>query len=771
MTAAKIIVEPVASSFEPVASSSSAVEVVRRKRPVFLQEPVAVDLDEESLSPARVLDEMLRESESEYEASGSESEADSEASIAASLIKSTKAQRATHVGVQSKGRRKCKGSGLKKAANVSGKLNCPFPDCDFSTIWMGSMRSHLINKHELSATDDKLKASNFKAKRVEICRFCGLEQRNRARHELNSCLSNPGSKQALLSKQRRKTKGRRALSSALSAFVAPCVNAGSSSTAFRKGAPIFLAKLKCFLNPETNMISTLSTRTAGTYFNKSIEIVSFWEESTPEFFMDQVIDFAGENQTFLPSPESYLESVSSWAVKHSAMNAYSKMIVCIKEILRKEFLNKIDHLTRYTPAESHLSSMTEVSRLLHKVINKKQGDDKVVMDRAKVRTGALKISTERMTNILRAYHQSVHVTQLKKLIAEQGIAVAVERRVIEGGQLGNFIMSLLLIGTGGHRGEAIRKIRMEEYENAPLTNGVKVVQVFDHKTAKSGAVMIPLTEQYVAALIDEYITNARVDFRPATVASGDKIPRTFGEEPLFTNQNGSMVNDMRGVVVFIRQTLSLKIKFHDVPDDFSASAVRTWVANVFRDEPDAFVRMNHSSATHDRHYVAAHLEKGYTWSLKVLNVLGGSEPIQHGGDMIDLVEPSEDQLEANESDNDGAVAHSTSKVSKTKVAPVVDPVSAAATAAALCRPELPPFSARLQKLTPQERDIVVRAMSDGIRNPSVSIKTINAALRFNGGVNDFVAVYNRLLSLKGSAKKVQGTIQSSLKRYKWPTDA
>jgi hypothetical protein len=161
------------------------------------------------------------------------------------------------------------------------------------------------------------------------------------------------------------------------------VNAGSSSTALHKGAPIFLAKLKCFLNPETNLISTLSTRTAATYFNKSIEIVSFWEESTPEFFMDQVIDFAGENPTFLPSPESYLDSVSSWAVKHSAMNAYSKMIVCIKEILRKEFLSKIDHLTRYTPAESHLSSMAEVSRLLHKVINKKQGDDKVVTDHAK----------------------------------------------------------------------------------------------------------------------------------------------------------------------------------------------------------------------------------------------------------------------------------------------------------------------------------------------------------------------------------------------------
>jgi hypothetical protein len=117
--------------------------------------------------------------------------------------------------------------------------------------------------------------------------------------------------------------------------------------------------------------------------------------------------------------------------------------------------------------------------------------------------------------------------------------------------------------------------------------------------------------------------------------------------------------------------------------------------------------------------------------------------------MIDLVEPSEDQLEANESDNDGAVAHSTSKVRKTKVAPVVDPVSAAATVAVLCRPELPPFSARLQKLTPQERDIVVRAMSDGIHYPSVSIKTINAALKFNGGVNEFVAVYNRLMSLKG----------------------
>jgi hypothetical protein len=191
-------------------------------------------------------------------------------------------------------------------------------------------------------------------------------------------------------------------------------------------------------------------------------------------------------------------------------------------------------------------------------------------------------------------------------------------------------MSLLLIRTGGHRGEAIRKIRMVEYENAPLTNGVKVVHHFDHKTAKSGAVMIPLTEQYVVALIDEYIANARVDFCPATVARGDKISRTFGEEPLFTNQNGSMVNDMRGVVAFIRQILALKIKFHDVPDDFSASAVRTWVANVFGDDPDAFERMNHSSATHDRHYVAAHLEKGYTWSLKVLKVLGGSEPIQHG---------------------------------------------------------------------------------------------------------------------------------------------
>ncbi len=156
---------------------------------------------------------MLRESESKYEASGSESKADSEASIAASLIESTKAKSATHVEVQSKGRRKCKGSGLKKAANVSGKLNCPFPDCDFSTIWMGSMRSHLINKHELSATDDKLKSSNFRAKRVQICRFCGLEQRNRTRHELHSCLSNLSSKQALLSKQRQKTKGTRTLSS------------------------------------------------------------------------------------------------------------------------------------------------------------------------------------------------------------------------------------------------------------------------------------------------------------------------------------------------------------------------------------------------------------------------------------------------------------------------------------------------------------------------------------------------------------------------------
>ena len=761
-------------------NTSSSVALSRAKRSRAASAPPKVG---EPLTPEEEVDEMLAESGSEYEGKTSASD-DDESSDTVYVTDEegskepvepagskdpvgTKEPVATTSKVK-KSRRKSKGSGVKKVQNVSGKLNCPFADCEYVSIWMQAMKTHLMGKkHGLDKSDPRCSAKAFRMKRVERCKFCGSEERNRTRHEKNSCLENPNSLASARAKEnkRKKSAKYRSKSSSVTLDAPAGPLAGRAKTSadkdgFSKGAPEFRERFKKFLYKETNSLSTLTAKTSKAYYRKSKEILKFWESNDEDFYMDHVIAFDNEQHPFLPSPELYLETVETWPVKHAVLNAYAKMVVFVLEILRKDFLNKIDHLTQYQPAETHLNSMAEVSRALFKVVNKNMCDYKIDKDREKVRTKALKISTERMTALLRAFHQSVYVKELKRLIVEQGLDTAVERRAIEPQHLGNFLMALLLVGTGGHRGEAIRKISISEYQDAPLAKGVKVIHVFDHKTPKSGAVLIPLSEQYVPELMEEYLANCRVEFQPHTVPKGEKVPRNHGEQPFFTNQNGSMVNDMRAVVKFIRVTLSLKIHYDQVPEDFSASAIRTWVANVMKDDTNAWKRMNHSAATHDRHYVSEDVDKGYEWSMKVLDILAGSGPVQNAGLSIDLTDPADEPEEG----VDASVAGPSARVRKT-----LDPAATAEKSVKLMVPTGAEFSTHFQKLTPADRDIVVKALSDGKTMPSVSKVTVNAALAFNGGVNDFVAVYDRLLKDKNNDHaKARGTLQSSLKRYKWP---
>ena len=237
-------------------------------------------------------EDLTSESGSEYAADSFFSDSDSEASDTSVPAKHPRIEKVVEpsVGgevvvenesrpkqkeVRKRSKRKVKCSGVKKVQNVTMKMNCPFVDCSFVTVWHHAMRTHLLgSKHQLDKDDPKCSATAFTSKRMELCRHCGSKERNRCRHEKNSCLQNPESKASLKAKEsRRKNKNRGA--SLLSSVAPRASSSRSIDSEFSKRAPEFRARFKKFIFAATNSLSTLKAKTSKAYYNKFKEIAKF----------------------------------------------------------------------------------------------------------------------------------------------------------------------------------------------------------------------------------------------------------------------------------------------------------------------------------------------------------------------------------------------------------------------------------------------------------------------------------------------------------------
>ena len=319
-------------------------------------------------------------------------------------------------------------------------------------------------------------------------------------------------------------------------------------------------------------------------------------------------------------------------------------------------------------------------------------------------------------------------------------------------------MSLILIGCGGHRGDAIRKMQVREYLEAPEVNGNKVVFVQNHKTRKSsGAAVIPLIEGKLRELMDLYLNKIRYKFDRRQVKQGQDCPAEYGEEPFFINTVGGGYNDVRGVVKFIRDTLTESCSVTNLPSDFTSSAVRTWVAHISENYPNAAKLMNHTQATHDRHYLLQNAEAMVGFSSFVLATLTGKGAVSNAAKLIDL--------RAEDGDDDGPRPEES--VAGAELIPNVGPVAVErqASTCSNCSSVSNPSYRVSQVFSQEERHTVIHSLSNGVSMPErVTNQLIQDALSLDGGENEFALVWKRLLTIK-TAEQAKQSVVSTMRAY------
>jgi hypothetical protein len=652
---------------------------------------------------------------------------------------------------------------------------------------MRTIQTHLSSKHRLDKTSPFWSASYYKSKRLELCLACNKEQRNKWRHFNQYCLLNPFSKASVLAAAKLKASQPPATTRVLverevAQDPGAEPRAGPSreleEVTYAKGGTAFLGRLKVFLSSENSTRTKLTKGTAEGYLREAKRIVEFWEkhELEGDFYMDMVSEFTLEPAVRLPSIENYMVQLDSYSKKHNALNAYPQMIKLLKFILTTQYVNKFKQFYDYQAAKDHLETMADDSKQFHAVVNKNKDEERHVKDGQKFRNNALKISTQKMTNLLHAYHQSHHVKMLKARIISD-YKGGLLHKVFEQHQVAYLLMSLILIGCGGHRGDAVRKMQVGEFLHAPLVGDKKVVHIQHHKTRKTtGPAVIPLIEDSLQELMEVYLKDIRLKFDPST-ADPESRPETSLEEPFFVNTHRGMFNDMRGVVQFIRKVLTEKVKETNVPKDFTASAVRTWVANISADFPEAEKRMNHSKQTHDTHYMMAQAGKMVDFSQFVLNTLGQKQPVTNGNIMIELDQNDEQAGGGNDSDsalsarslssNGGAARGSSSpasRVSSTRSTRSGDPPSPGNNRSQPSQSE--GLSSKGTVFTWEERLVLINTLSNGKEWSPVTVAGIKTALEADQGSNPFVPIWNVLVRAKGGDEdRARRTIISSLRSY------
>ena len=182
-----------------------------------------------------------------------------------------------------------------------------------------------------------------------------------------------------------------------------------------------------------------------------------------------------------------------------ALSAYPRMVNMLSHILDQEFHPpKIDFYQQYVLTKTHLQGLRAKLKRLFEVANKSL---------SKAKMGSLRLSTDQMTRLVPAYTQS-NIIHLLSESVENDLTRTVANHLISANLIGNFILSLLLVGAGSHRSEALHKISIGDFEHAVFVEGRRVIQVFDHKTrASTGAAMIPLCKLLIEKMMVAYLNS------------------------------------------------------------------------------------------------------------------------------------------------------------------------------------------------------------------------------------------------------------------------
>ena len=133
--------------------------------------------------------------------------------------------------------------------------------------------------------------------------------------------------------------------------------------------------------------------------------------------MDLVLDFKRIPAVPLPSVAAYIRHLWNVSASTVALSTYPRMVDMLDEIVETEFHPpKIDFIGQYVPAKTHLRELKAKSKRLFEVVNKAL--HKARMERTKeVQTGSLRLSTDQMTRLVRAYEQSDFVFMLMEAVA------------------------------------------------------------------------------------------------------------------------------------------------------------------------------------------------------------------------------------------------------------------------------------------------------------------------------------------------------------------
>jgi hypothetical protein len=437
--------------------------------------------------------------------------------------------------------------------NVERK-QCPVENCEVLFRSARSAHRHLKESHKLNKNHELIK--NFKMDRFELCTICSkkLTGSNRSQHEKRA---HP----ALFAKRLA------AEAATLQDGVSPPPPAPVADVRdlFENGDLIdpLLALdtvnlVEAALKPwQEHMVSvdSPSALTQRKYFNGMRAFLIWFIKNQSQTWDPTVLcpknfDRPVGPIPILPDLRIYESSVPPSTLK-TTIAAYHSFHNFLSQELTKHQLTMQN--PRYTQIASDLLLKQISAKLLAKSNSKK-----VARGANKNRFKSVKNNdwTNRPDEVFQLMSKFSTCKAVETMLDEMPNEVPSSRWTKF--EMRDFLMACLLVLGGGHRGEVVRNLTLEEFCEAKRKNDVWVALVFKHKTGSEAPAYLTFFDDRLFSCMNAFLKHVRPEFVRMSDPPGDPEDGTL---QFFLNEQGGYIDrNLNATEFFKKQILSMGLQ-------------------------------------------------------------------------------------------------------------------------------------------------------------------------------------------------------------------